>query len=934
MAFKPIEILINAKDNASGVFSSLQAKIAAAGAAVAGYFGIKAFVGVVQGAADLEAALSRVQAATGASGEEMQRLSKAAQDAGANTKFTSVEAAGALENLAKAGLSAADSIAALPAVLNLAQAGDVGLGEASEYVTKAVMGMGLAFTDAARVADVLALGANATNTSVSGLAQALSYAAPIAQSAGVSLEGTVAIMGKLADAGIDASRSGTAMANMLAQFSDPASQFKRALAEAGITTNDFEKALHQLAAAGPKGEKAILAVGLNAGPALRALLNQGMGALDELKGKLQGAAGSAAETARIMGDNLEGSFKGLQSAWQAVKDTLGTPVLPVLKEGVDQLANAFRGFVADGTIGRFGAIIAEGARNAVQGLREFIGTLNPQEIIAKFQEWVTSASNAFAQIAKYATESGRTVALAWNTMATGSNVVLSAVYKVGESFLGVTRDILTAMAWMSEKLQKIAIGDAGDRLKAEAAQLRGAAEALTAVVDALHVKASESFDAAFDSARAARESFVSLTGAVDESVQSATAAGAALAKTTAELDAVAEASIKAANAVSAKEQADQAAKQAAAENAAAVAELRGEYAAFIASGNLQAAAQKLEEINARLRDTSGATASAKDAVKAVQRAYQTLGVTSSETLKNTANEFKAAYDTIRASGTATAQDLAAAFQKSAQAAIDANNGIAPAWVQSEAALRGYVITTDNAGKSVLQLRDAVTAAAAASAGASGEMQGHWQGVRQSVDAATNSLGRYAAKQEQLAEGVTRLGAGYMNKDGMASDAKGNVQQAYVWTRATVIDFLKQAGLDEQLAQDASKQFLDANGKVIHMNNPGQAKWGGKYGSLSTALANVADYYKNTDNGKFEAAQRMQYLQQVEAFNQMIQLLHSQRQPAPPTAAPTAAPTWGSNKGSSSGTSSGITINVNGINDPVALARKLEPELRRLGALAR
>jgi len=43
------------------------------------------------------------------------------------------------------------------------------------------MGMGLAFTDAARVADVLALGANATNTSVSGLAQALSYAAPVAQ---------------------------------------------------------------------------------------------------------------------------------------------------------------------------------------------------------------------------------------------------------------------------------------------------------------------------------------------------------------------------------------------------------------------------------------------------------------------------------------------------------------------------------------------------------------------------------------------------------------------------------------------------------------------------------------------------------------------------------------------------------------------------------
>jgi len=272
--------LINAKDNASDVFSSLQSKVAAVGAAIAAYFGINAFAGVVQGAADFEQGMSRVKAATGAAAEEMQALTKAAEDAGANTKYTSTEAAGALENLAKAGLSANDSIAALPAVLNLAQAGDIGLAEASETVTKAVMGMGLAFTDAARVADVLALGANATNTSVSGLAQALSYAAPVAQSAGVSLEGTVAIMGKLADAGIDASRSGTAVSNMLAQFSDPASAFKMALADAGITTNNFEQALHQLAAAGPAGEKAILAVGLNAGPALRALLNQGMGALD------------------------------------------------------------------------------------------------------------------------------------------------------------------------------------------------------------------------------------------------------------------------------------------------------------------------------------------------------------------------------------------------------------------------------------------------------------------------------------------------------------------------------------------------------------------------------------------------------------------------------------------------------------------------------
>lgn len=327
MAFKPIQIVINAKDDASAVLSRLEGKLKLLGASIAGYFGIKAFAGVVKSAADFEAAMSRVKAATEGTAAEMAALTKAAQDAGSSTKYTAVEAAGALENLAKAGLSAGDSVKALPAVLALAQAGDIELGKSSEYVTKAVMGMGLAFDDAGRVADVLAKGANATNTSVEGLAQALSYAAPVANSLGVSLESTVAIIGKFADAGIDASRAGTALNSIMSQFADPTSKFRKELGAAGIVTTNFEEALHQLAAKGKDGEKAINAVGLESGPALRALLNQGMGALDELTGKLREAGGSAEATAKTMADNLNGSLKGLGSMWETVTQVLGKPVL-------------------------------------------------------------------------------------------------------------------------------------------------------------------------------------------------------------------------------------------------------------------------------------------------------------------------------------------------------------------------------------------------------------------------------------------------------------------------------------------------------------------------------------------------------------------------------------------------------------------------------
>ncbi|MGP1692870.1 MAG: phage tail tape measure protein, partial [Giesbergeria sp.] len=646
--------------------------------------------------------MSRVQAATGASADEMAKLRQAAEDAGANTKYTSTEAAAALENLAKAGLSAGDAVATLPAVLNLAQAGDIGLADASEYVTKAVMGMGLAFSDAGRVADVLAMGANATNTSVSGLAQALSYAAPIAQSAGVSLEGTVAIMGKLADAGIDASRSGTAVANMLAQFQDPASAFKMALADAGITTNNFEEALKQLAASGGKGEKAILAVGLNAGPALRALLNQGMGALDELKKKLEGSAGSAAAAAKVMQDNLAGSMKGLGSAWDTVKNVLGTPVLPVLKDAVDQLAGAFRNAVADGTVQKFGESIATTFQAGIKWVRDFVGTVDFTAVLARLQEFADSANKRFAEVGAYATTAGGVVKLAYGVMSAGINGVLTGIYGMGIVFAETAAGIIRASAYLSESLAKIGFGEAKQRLIKEAAEMRIAVAGLEGVSEEFGKKAAAALNATAQSAQTARNGMVGLGGATREAAGAATAGTAAQAALNKELADGAEAAAKAGVAYQKKVQADQEAKQASDEHSAAIANLKAEYAALIASGNLQGAAEKLGEINSKLRDTPDAGKAAADALKALSAAFQTLGVTSTETLKNQAAEAKAAYETIRDAGTSSAEDIAAAFKAAADKAIAANNGIAPSWVEAQAATRGYKVEVDAAGKASLK----------------------------------------------------------------------------------------------------------------------------------------------------------------------------------------------------------------------------------------
>ena len=778
MALKPIQILINAKDEASAVFGRLQTKVAAVGVAIAGYFGIQAFGSAVKSAADFEAAMSRVEAATGASGKELQALQKAASDAGANTQFTASQAANALENLAKAGLNSTQSVQALNPVLNLAAAADVELATAAEYVTKAVMGMGLSFDDAGRVADVLAKGANASNSSVTSLSEALSYAAPIAQTVGLTLEETTAIMGKLADAGIDASRSGTSLANILAQFSDPSSAFKKELAALGITTNDFNEALRQLEASGDKGKNAIRAVGLEAGPALQSLLNQGMGSVDALAEKLRNAEGSAAAAAKVMQDNLQGSIKGLGSAWESVQNALMTPVLPVLTQGVDDLANAFRASVSDGTIDRFGQIIKTAFENGIQGIKAFLASFDVEAIIAKFQAWAASAGDTFGKIAQYAQTAGGVVQVVWGAMSTGANVVMAVIYKVAEAFAGVASNVQSGIALILDGLAKVTFGGLSASFKAAADEIRISAGATGAVAQAFSDQAAAAFDRAAGSAETLRAGFGALAA-------DATPTAEAVKTVAAATDELAQSADNAAQAQLNQTQAATNNQAAAASNAAAVAALRQEYAELIARGDLTAAGQKLQEINQQLNATTGASAAARAGIATVGDAFKLLGLTSTEALRNTAEQSRAAYDVIRESGTASARDVREAFRIAAQAAIDAADGVAPAWVRAEAGMRGYAVQVDQSGKAVLKLASEINAATAAT----GNLQGAWRGVGSAIDSAVAKAKQLGTDGEEIKDQIGAANGGSFSAQAYAQQAK-DVQELDAWWEEWSADYAR------------------------------------------------------------------------------------------------------------------------------------------------
>ena len=687
-----VEILIQARDEATSKFNGLKTALVGVASVVAGYFGVSLFADAVKGAADLETGMSRIKAASGASAKEMQGLKKAAEDAGGSTKFTAIEAASALETLVKSGLSAKDAIAALEPVLNLAQAGDIALAQSAEYVSQAVKGMGLQFTDAARVADVLAQGANASSTSVTGLAQALSYTAPVANAAKLSLEETVAIIGKFADSGIDASRAGTALNAILSQFIDPASKFRQELAGAGIVTGDFNVALRQLAAAGTRGQQAILAVGLEAGPALRALLNQGIGALDDLKGKLDQSSGSAKQTAAVMENNLKGAFSGLSSAWDSLKIALGEPVLPVLTDAVKQLTSGISSAVSSGTIGQFGAAIATSFKSAIDWVKGFVAAVDFKLVIAQLQDFASKTGQVMSDIGQKASEAGNTVRLAYNVMAAGTNTVLAVIYKLGEGFAVVAAGVQKGLALLYEASSKITFGGLSDRYKAIAAEIRLSADATAASAEAMGKKSAEAFQAAAKSGEGARAAFTSLSSAATTATAAQKTSSNAIENMVTQLQQL---GTQAASA--GQKQVDSANK-----TRETVAALKAEYAAAIAAGDIQLAAQKQQQLRDELKKTTGQATVTKDAL---QSAFDSLGIVSQAKLKESADAAQNLFNILKASGQATALDLKNAFGVLAQRTLEAAGAVgsvareaAQSALVAKAAAEGLSLEFDAAGK--------------------------------------------------------------------------------------------------------------------------------------------------------------------------------------------------------------------------------------------
>lgn len=193
----------------------------------------------VQTGAEFESAMSKVQALSGATGEDFTRLEAKARELGASTVFSATEAAEGLQYMALAGYSTEAMLDSLEPVLLLAAGAEMDLGRTSDIVTDAMTALGLEASETTRFTDVLAKTMTSSNTDVSQLGEAFKYVAPLAGSLGFSIEDLGLVLGTMADNGIKGSQAGTVLRGTLTNLVNPTDAMAQAMQELGIEiTND------------------------------------------------------------------------------------------------------------------------------------------------------------------------------------------------------------------------------------------------------------------------------------------------------------------------------------------------------------------------------------------------------------------------------------------------------------------------------------------------------------------------------------------------------------------------------------------------------------------------------------------------------------------------------------------------------------------------
>ena len=306
---------------------------------------------------DFDKSMSKVQALSGATGEQLILLKDKATELGATTAFSASQVSEAMQYMALAGWKTNDILEGTAGILAAASASGEELAKVSDIITDGLSAFGLEASKANHFADVLSTTATNANTTIGMMGEAFTYAGSVAGALGYSVEDTALAIGIMANSGIKASQAGTALRTMLTELSGTLEITGKNLGTYVIQTSNadgtmkpFRETLESLKYAFSQlseAERASMAeslVGKNAMAGLLAIMNTSDEAFNSLATAIDNSTGSAERMSDVMLDNLAGQLTIIMSGVESLALAIGDRLTPYARKLADSIQNVVTTF--------------------------------------------------------------------------------------------------------------------------------------------------------------------------------------------------------------------------------------------------------------------------------------------------------------------------------------------------------------------------------------------------------------------------------------------------------------------------------------------------------------------------------------------------------------------------------------------------------------
>lgn len=298
--------------------------------------------GFIETTAGFEAAVSKLSAILGTTPDQIKALTDNAKKLGETTKYTAAEATNLQTELAKLGFTKNEILSATESVLKFAQATDAGLAEAAALAGAALRMFGAEASESKRYVSAMSIATTKSALSFAYLRDALPTVGPVAKAFNFEIEDTLALLGKLADSGFDASSAATATRNILLNLADSGGKLATALGGPVKTLPELVSGLQKLKDKGVDLNTTLQLTDKRSVAAFNAFL-QSADKITPLRDAITGVEGDLDQMASTMGDNVKGAMAGLGSAWEALMIKMSENTSGPLKD----MINWFTGLLRD-----------------------------------------------------------------------------------------------------------------------------------------------------------------------------------------------------------------------------------------------------------------------------------------------------------------------------------------------------------------------------------------------------------------------------------------------------------------------------------------------------------------------------------------------------------------------------------------------------------